>query len=166
MKKTLLAIAIPILLLGLPGCTPAQSHNHEHHAQHLKQHDRCHMCGMMITKYPGPKGQLMLKDSDAVPKFCSSRDMFSFALQPENQRRIKAMFVHDMGTTDWEQPDDNAFIDATTAWYVYGTSKKGVMGPAVAPFSTKEAAQAFAEAWGGRVLAYEEITLELLEGAG
>ncbi len=39
------------------------------------------------------------------------------------------------------------------------------MGPAVAPFSTKEAAQAFAEAWGGRVLAYEEVTLELLEGA-
>ncbi len=38
------------------------------------------------------------------------------------------------------------------------------MGPAVAPFSTKAAAEAFAKEYGGRVLTFEDITLELLAG--
>ncbi|BDM62993.1 nitrous oxide reductase accessory protein NosL [Shewanella sp. NFH-SH190041] len=130
----------------------------------IGEHDRCHICGMMITKYPGPKGQLMLKDSDSVPKFCSSRDLFNFALQKENQRQISHLFVHDAGETDWQNPSDSAFIDAKSAYYVYGTSKKAVMGPAVAPFASRKSAEQFAAQYGGRVLTYPDITLELLAG--
>ncbi|MGS0675133.1 nitrous oxide reductase accessory protein NosL [Shewanella sp. 0m-4] len=133
-------------------------------AEPIHDHDRCHLCGMMITKYPGPKGQLRLKNESIVPKFCSTRDMFNFALQPENKRQITQLKVHDMAQTDWQQPDDQSFIDATSAWYVYGTSKQAVMGPAVASFSSKESATQFAQEFGGAVLTYEQITIELLAG--
>lgn len=133
-------------------------------APSIGSHDRCHLCGMMITKYPGPKGALLLKSAKIEPKFCSTRDMFNFVLQPENQRQISHLMVHDIGATKWDNPQDSAFIDATKAWYVYGTSRQAVMGSAVASFATKESAQTFAEEFGGAVLQYEQITLGLLAG--
>lgn len=128
----------------------------------INKHDRCHLCGMMITKYPGPKAELTFKNSDTVAMFCSSRDMFNFALQAENKRQIDHIFVHDAGITNWEKPSDDAFINAKTAYYVYGTSKKAVMGPAVAPFSSVESAEKFAKEYGGKIFKFEDISLDLL----
>ncbi|GIU15307.1 nitrous oxide reductase accessory protein NosL [Shewanella glacialipiscicola] len=155
-----LLLLIPLLLTGHKSEATEQIHQ----AEMIHEHDRCHLCGMVITKYPGPKGQVHLKADKMVPKFCSSRDMFNFALQSENKRQIDYMMVHDAATTNWDQPDDSAFIDAKSAFYVYGTTKKAVMGPAVAPFSTQAAAEAFAKEYGGRVLTFNDITLELLAG--
>jgi copper chaperone NosL len=133
-------------------------------AQAIDEHDRCHMCGMMIKKYPGPKGQVHLKGLLVTPKFCSTRDMFNFALQSENQRQVTDLFVHDMAKTDWQSPQDSAFIDAKTAWYVYGASQKAVMGPAVASFGTKDVAVKYAQELGGIVLSYDQIDTQLLAG--
>jgi copper chaperone NosL len=161
MKKLIcLLLLIPFFM----ACSQDTSAPEQVLVQSIGEHERCYLCGMMITKYPGPKGTLQLKNTDVSPKFCSTRDMFNFALQPENQRQISHLMVHDIGTTDWEHPDDSAFIDATKAWYVYGTSRKAVMGSAVASFATKESAKTFAEAFGGAVLLYDQITLELLAG--
>ncbi|MGL4837966.1 MAG: nitrous oxide reductase accessory protein NosL [Plesiomonas sp.] len=161
MKKYYALLLLAPLLLG---CNQTEANVEVRQAEMIHEHDRCHLCGMVITKYPGPKGQVHLKAENTVPKFCSSRDMFNFALQSENKRQIDYMMVHDAAATDWEHPDDGAFIDAASAFYVYGTSKKAVMGPAVAPFSTQAAAEAFAQQYGGRVLRFEDITLELLAG--
>ncbi|MCL1038399.1 nitrous oxide reductase accessory protein NosL [Shewanella submarina] len=160
MKKFLALALLPLMF----ACSEGTAEVKKVEPVAIGDHDRCHICGMVITKYPGPKGQLTLKDSDTIPKFCSSRDMFNFALQTENQRQIGHLFVHDAAKTDWQNPSDTAFIDAESAYYVYGTSKKAVMGPAVAPFSSREAAEQFASEYGGRVLKFEEITLELLAG--
>lgn len=52
-------------------------------------HDRCKMCGMVIVHYPGPKAEIFIKGADGeAVKFCSGRDAFTFALQPENARRL------------------------------------------------------------------------------
>ena len=161
MKKL---ICLLLLIPSLMACSQDNSAPEQVLVQSIGEHERCHLCGMMITKYPGPKGTLQLKNTDISPKFCSTRDMFNFALQPENQRQISHLMVHDIGTTDWEKPNDGAFIDATKAWYVYGTSRKAVMGSAVASFATKESAQTFAEEFGGVVLQYKQITLGLLAG--
>ncbi|MCK8046101.1 nitrous oxide reductase accessory protein NosL [Shewanella sp. 1CM18E] len=161
MKKL---IALLLLIPFLTACGESNAEKAQVTAQAIHEHDRCHLCGMMITKYPGPKGQVHLKGQTVVPKFCSTRDMFNFALQPENKRQIDALFVHDAGATDWEKPTDDAFVDAKTAWYVYGTSKKAVMGPAVASFKTQEAAKQFAQDFGGAVLTYEQIDISLLAG--
>jgi copper chaperone NosL len=159
MKKLLIAALIPLLSACFSEVTATDLR-----PEPLHDHDRCHLCGMMITKYPGPKGQVILNDGETRPRFCSSRDMFNYVLQPENGRRTLALFVHDMGATNWETPDDSAFIDAKSAFYVYGTSKKAVMGPAVAPFASREAAEKFAADFGGRVLGFDDISLELLKG--
>lgn len=161
MKKL---ICLLLLIPSLIACSQGNSAPEQVLVQSIGDHDRCHLCGMMITKYPGPKGMLQLKNTEISPKFCSTRDMFNFALQSENQRQISHLMVHDIGSTDWKKPSDSAFIDATKAWYVYGTSRKAVMGSAVASFATKESAQAFAEGYGGAVLQYEQITLGLLAG--
>ncbi|MBV7316973.1 nitrous oxide reductase accessory protein NosL [Shewanella sp. NIFS-20-20] len=158
MKKLLTLLLIPLAV----ACSDNQAIADISVASTITEHDRCHLCGMMITKYPGPKGQVVIDNGDYNPKFCSSRDMFTFALQPENKRQVTALFVHDVGVTDWAHPQDSAFIDAKAAYYVYGTSKKAVMGPAVAPFSSLAAAEAFANEFGGDVLSFEDITLELL----
>ncbi|MEZ9139505.1 MULTISPECIES: nitrous oxide reductase accessory protein NosL [unclassified Shewanella] len=160
MKKILsLLLLVPLLFACTPDKVGAEASGHSHA---IHEHDRCHMCGMMITKYPGPKGQLSLKNVEVNPSFCSTRDLFSFLLQPENTRQVNQVWVHDMAKTDWDNPKDEFFIDGKTATYVYGTSRQAVMGPAVASFSTKQAAQDFAREFGGAVLKFDDITIELL----
>ncbi|QFU24685.1 nitrous oxide reductase accessory protein NosL [Shewanella eurypsychrophilus] len=156
-----------ILCLILPflfACSQSENDTPKQQAEMIHQHDRCHQCGMMIKKYPGPKGQVHLRGESLVPKFCSTRDMFSFALQPENERQISSLMVHNMAITDWDHPVDSSFIDAKTAWYVYGTSKQAVMGPAIVPFESKDTAEQFAREFGGAVLQFEDIDLELIMG--
>ncbi|MCZ4337335.1 nitrous oxide reductase accessory protein NosL [Shewanella colwelliana] len=160
--RTLVLILAVVFMMS--GCGAAEPEVNEIQAVTIGDHDRCHMCGMMVKKYPGPKGVIALNSNSISPSFCSTRDMFMFALQPENQRQVKHLYVHDMGKTDWEHPEDVHFIDATKAWYVYGTSRKAVMGSAVAPFSTRSEAEAFAKEFGGAVLEYDQITLPLLSG--
>lgn len=127
-------------------------------------HDRCILCGMVIAHYPGPKAEVFIKGADGeAVKFCSGRDAFTFALQPENARRLLGFFIHDMGTTDWDSPSDSALMDATKAHYVYGHNVEGVMGNEPAAFSSQEKAQAFIQKHGGKLYAYKDVTLELLD---
>lgn len=55
-------------------------------------------------------------------------------------------------------------VDARQAWYVGGQPQRGAMGPTLASFATREAADAFAARFGGRLLRYKEITLEVIAG--
>jgi len=128
----------------------------------IESGDECHLCGMLIGGFPGPKGESYLRRDPQVKKFCSTRDMLSFYLQPENTHQTEAIFVHDMAVTPWDHPDDDVFINARKAWYVAGSDKMGAMGPTLASFSTKDSAQAFIEGNGGRLLPFDEITLSLL----
>ncbi|MEC4728013.1 nitrous oxide reductase accessory protein NosL [Shewanella sp. D64] len=161
MKKL---ICLLFLLPLLSACSERSVDTAQYTAEVIHEHDRCHLCGMMITKYPGPKGQVHLKGQSVVPKFCSTRDMFNFALQTENKRQIEALFVHDAGATGWDTPTDDAFIDATTAWYVIGSIKKVAMGSAVASFKNQADAVKFAKEFGGAVLPFEQIDIKLLAG--
>ena len=36
--------------------------------------DQCHACDMWITKYPGPRGEIVMKNGN-VYKFCASKCM-------------------------------------------------------------------------------------------
>ena len=72
------------------------------------------------------------------------------------------VFMHDAGAVDWKNPDDSKLIDATKAWFVYGSKVKAVMGPSLAPFATKEAAEAFQKANGGKLMSFADLTPEAL----
>ncbi len=125
--------------------------------------DECHVCGMIITELPGAKAQAVESRSTAVRKFCSTQDMLSWWLQPENQNLKAELYVHDVAKTPWEHPQDEHLIDARTAFYVLGSSVQGAMGPSLVSFGTREAADAFAAEKGGRVLSWEQMDLAVLQ---
>jgi len=125
--------------------------------------DECHVCGMVISEFPGPKGEAVARDG--VKKFCSTAELFGWWLQPENRRLELQLYVHDMGKSAWDKPDDHYLIDARKAWYVVGTPLQGSMGASLASFADEPAARRLAEQYGGRVLRFEQIDQALLQQA-
>lgn len=124
----------------------------------------CSMDGMILADFPGPKGQIHYA-SGAPDFFCDTMELFSIYLQPEQQKRITAIFTQDMAKADWEKPEDN-WIDAKKAWFVLGSSKTGSMGPTLAAFAEQKAAESFAGEYGGKVLKFEEVTSEMVDLTG
>jgi len=136
-----------------------------HKAVAMESADECHLCGMLITRFDGPKGEVFRKETGGqVFKFCSTRDMFSYYLDPENKRNVAQMMVHDMSKMPWgsEGIDDKYFIDAKTAWYVIGSEKTGAMGDTLASFSKQSDAQAFAKEFGGKTISFTDINYDTL----
>lgn len=125
--------------------------------------DECHVCGMIITELAGAKAQAVESNSTAVRKFCSTQDMLSWWLQPENQHLQAELYVHDVAKTSWEHPQDEYLIDARSAFYVLGSGLQGAMGPSLVSFGTREAADAFVVGNGGRVLSWEQMDLAVLQ---
>jgi len=128
----------------------------------IEKNDECHICGMIIKGFPGPKGQLYKRGNESSLKFCSTRDMFSYLLDPEHQHAIQTVYVHDMAASLWDTPDDAFFIDARTAWYVAGHIRKGAMGPTLASFLDKNVATSFIEQYGGELYRFEDINQAVL----
>ncbi|MFD2231146.1 nitrous oxide reductase accessory protein NosL [Alkalimarinus sediminis] len=128
----------------------------------IESGDECHLCGMVIAEFPGPKGELFEGRKSHVRKFCSTRDLMSWYLQPENRPNTKEIYVHDMSRSDWNSPSDEHMINAREAWFVAGSSMKGAMGPTLASFAQKDAAEKFVTKHGGTVLEFKAITMEIL----
>lgn len=155
--------AVISFLILIAGCSEQQAEQQMlKQAVAIESSDECHLCGMLISNFPGPKGEIAEKSSEQVNKFCSTRDMFAYYLQPENTRNVTQLFVHDMSKMPWDEPNDGHFIDAKEAWFVTGSSKRGAMGKTLASFSQKEHAEAFSKEFGGQVYGFEEITIERL----
>ncbi len=121
--------------------------------------DECHLCGMVISQFPGPKGEIYDKRSESFQKFCSTKELFSWYLQPENKYNTAEIFVHDMSKSGWLKPDDGHLINAKKAWYVTGSKLTGSMGATLASFATKQQAENFSVKNGGRVLKFAQINL-------
>ena len=126
--------------------------------------DECALCGMTISRFPGPKGEAFFQGREEPLKFCSTRDLLAYLNQPESRTTLAAAFVHDLGQTTWQDPADSTFTDAQRAWYVVGHPLKGAMGPSPASFAERAAAEAFAAERGGRVLAFKEVDQQALMG--
>ncbi len=118
--------------------------------------DACASCGMVVTKYPGPKGVM---EDGRHRAFCSARALACEVLSHGGKERAR---VHDAAKTDWANPDDAAFIRADRAWYVYASQKKAVMGPSLAPFSSEADARVFQKENGGTLYRFDELTPGIL----
>ncbi|MFT6249946.1 MAG: copper chaperone NosL [Cognaticolwellia sp.] len=169
MKSTKLLAVITVLIIGvttLMSCSDkAEQQKMLHQAVAIESADECHLCGMLITRFDGPKGEVFRKETgDQVFKFCSTLDLFSYYLDPEHKRNVAQILVHDMSKMPWgsESIDDKYFIDAKTAWYVTGSEKTGAMGKTLASFSQQSDAQAFAKEFGGKVLSFADINYDVL----
>ena len=127
-----------------------------------------HYCGMLLAEHAGPKGQILLKSANQPVWFTSVRDTFTFLELPEEPKDIAAVYVSDMGKApSWEKPGDDNWILADKAVYVVESDRVGGMGGAEAvPFGEEASAKAFIEEHGGRVVPFDEATIEMAkEGA-
>ena len=120
----------------------------------------CSLDDMLLADFPGPKGQI-LYDQGEPDFFCDTVEMFSAFLQPEQQRRVVGIFTQDMGQTAWDKPRGH-WVDAKTAYYVIGSRKTGSMGPTLGAFRGEADAQAFAQTNGGKVLRFDQVTLDMV----
>jgi copper chaperone NosL len=164
MKLFLWPISALLLLFLLTACseTPAELQAAQK-AMAIESHEECHLCGMIISGFPGPKGQLYERGKPHSLKFCSTRDMFAYLLDPEHQHAIQTSYVHDMTVSPWDHTNEQTYIDARQAWYVVGHNKKGAMGPTLASFSDQKIAITFAEQYGGQIYHFEDINQHLLQ---
>ncbi len=128
--------------------------------------DECHVCGMLVLEWPGAKGQSINKQSGETLKFCSTTDLFSWWLQPENKTVQAQIYVHDMAKAHWDTPSDEHLVDAREAWYVIGSGLIGAMGPTLVSFADEAPAQELATKNGGRVLRFDDIDLLVLQEIG
>lgn len=120
----------------------------------------CAVDGMLLVDYPGPKGQTHY--AEGKPDFyCDLMDLFAMLLAPEQKRVVTVAFVQDMAKTSWDHPVGN-WIDAKQAIYVSGSKKMGSMGPTLASFSQQADAEAFAKKEGGKIIHFEQITLDMV----
>lgn len=161
--RTLLALLIG---LGLLACSEPEAEQKSLAPVTFHDTDECHVCGMIITDFPGPKGQAL--DKAGVKKFCSAAEMLGWWLQPENRIGDAKLYVHDMGRSDWAKPDDSHLIDATSAFYVVGlgdSGLKGAMGAVLASFADEQAAGKLAAIHGAQVLRFEQIDQNVLQQA-
>lgn len=124
----------------------------------------CALDGMLLKDYPGPKAQIHY--AEGKPDFfCDLMELFGTVLVPEQKRRVTALFVQDMGKTDWDHPAGN-WIDAKTAVYVVGSKKTGSMGPTFGSFSSAQDAEAFAKKEGGKIYRFDQITPDMASMGG
>jgi copper chaperone NosL len=161
MKLFRIACCLP-LLVALSSCGPKPQTDVQPLA--ITRDTACSLDGMVLTDFPGPKGQILYA-SGKPDFFCDTLELFSIYLQPEQKKRITAIYTQDMAQTSWDNPQDH-WIDARQAYYVQGSSMHGSMGPTLASFATPESAQAFAGKYGGKVLRFNEVTMDMVDLTG
>lgn len=131
----------------------------------ITRNTSCELDGMLLMDFPGPKGQIHYAGLEQPAFYCDTMEVINALLVPEQVRKVNAVYVQDIGQTDWDNPQ-GAWIDANTAIYVLGSRRKGSMGPTLGTFSKEEDAQAFAKEYGGKVVRMAEITPEMVDLRG
>ncbi len=155
MKKLLVAFGVALLL------TACQEKEEiiKPKAMELSEEAAGFYCQMTVLEHEGPKAQIHLAGSPFPLWFSQVRDAVAFTRLPEESKDYVAIYVNDMDRAEsWEQPGNDNWVDADLAFFVIGSSKNGGMGaPEVIPFGTKEGAERFSSAHGGKVLRFSEV---------
>ena len=95
-----------------------------------------YFCGMTVVDHNGPKGQIFLTDRQQPLWFTSVRDTINFTRLPGEPKNIAAVYVTDVGSASWDQPEPGTWIDARKAFYVPGSDRIGGMqAPEVVPLN-------------------------------
>lgn len=123
-----------------------------------------HYCQMVILEHQGPKGQVHLAGFPAPLWFSQVRDGIAYLKSPEQTAEILVLYVNDMGkAVSWQEPGEDNWIDASTAFFVVESNAVGGMGaPEIAPFSDRAKAEEFITLHGGEIMLLAEIPAELV----
>lgn len=163
LSQHLLTTAMIVFSALLVACNQQDKQQQvQHNPVAFHSADECHVCGMAITRFPGPKGQA-INAQGKVKKFCSSAEMLNWWLQPENQVSASAIYVHDMSQGSWDKPDDGHLIEAQLAYYVVAPDMPGSMGTPIASFADQQAAELFAADRKTTVMNFSQLKDALLQ---
>ena len=165
-RRRLLAGLAALATLGpLSACTQQADTKVSTAPAEIRHDTACELDGMLLADYPGPKGQIHYADSPEPLFYCNTVELLNTLLVPEQVRKVTAVYVQDMGKTDWDEPK-GAWIDARQAIYVHGSKRRGSMGPTFASFSEEADVRRFIETWGGKLLRVVDIKPEMLDLRG
>ena len=161
-----ISAASAIAPLGLlSGCSEQAAQQRSLAPVEIDRSTSCELDGMLLADYPGPKAQIHFAGQDKPSFFCDTVELFSTLLAGEQVRAVQAVYVQDMGKADWNQPQGH-WIDAKTAFYVLGSKRHGSMGPTIASFAQEADAAKFAQEYGGKVLRFGDIKLDMVDLSG
>jgi copper chaperone NosL len=149
---TVVLLAIPVALWA---ADPVQLPD----GSKLDLSSTCPVCNMKMEGSPLGYAAVVFKDGK-VMGFDGPGDMFRYFLEPAkygfDASNVKNVYVSEYGT--------RKFIDGKTAFFVIGADISGPMGPEVAPFAAKEAADKFqSEHQGKRIGPYTDVKLDDLK---
>ena len=153
---------VVLLSSFLFACGASEEARVKHDPVAFETSDECHVCGMAITRFEGPKGQAYETRSKQIKKFCSTNELIFWYLQPENKNNVAELYVHDMTKTSWEKPEDSQLIAARDAFFVINSDMHGSMGQTLASFLSANDAALFSKNHGGQVVTFNALSLELL----
>lgn len=132
---------------------------------------------MVISNHPGPNGQIYWADVDPDGRdapfwFDSLKQCFfpHYFDGDDAGQTLEAAYVTDYSQVDYTVDTESgtpyitshtpadSFADATELVYVVESDVEGAMGPDFVPFSDESDATAFADEYGGSVVAFDEVT--------
>lgn len=116
--------------------------------------------GMILLDYPGPKGQMVKKDA-TTDYFCDIPELINAVRDPEHPRADARAYVQAFDGREWESYADG-WVEVSRPLYVLGSDRMGAMGPTLVPFLSPDAARAFTQKHGGRILRFSELTPEVM----
>jgi nitrous oxide reductase accessory protein NosL len=141
----------------------------------------CDECGMVISKHPGPNGEIYWADTDPESRdppfwFDALKQCFfpHYFEGTDAGQSLDAAYVTDYSAVDYSVNSEggasyitshtgaDAFADATELQYVVESSIEGAMGPDFVPFSDGSDAETFADEYGGTVVSFDEISATLV----
>ena len=158
MMRRCLAGAVVILLAACSQATQSVA------AQDPGADTVCALDGMVLKDFPGSKAQVHYTEGKP-DYYCDLMELFAVLLAPEHKRKVAAVYVQDIGKTDWAAPKGH-WIVAKDALFVVGSKKHGSMGPTFGAFSSAPEAAAFVQRAGGKVVPFAQVTAAMLDTGG
>lgn len=116
--------------------------------------------GMILLDYPGPKGQILKKNGE-IDYFCDLPEFITAIQAPDRPPGHARAYVQAFDGREWDSYADG-WAEASRPVYVIGSDRMGAMGPTLVPFLGMDAAKAFTDKHGGRILRFAELTSEVM----
>jgi len=155
MVKTAIAAALvtamPLVaeMKCAPGkCGAAMTESKDAAAHQTQKQERCVVCGMALSMYPKTRYEATVDGKKQA--YCSIHCVRAQIREGKHLEHIKVTDAQTM-----------QMIDAEKAYFVITPTMRGTMSSvSKLAFASKEAAEAFAKAHGGKVVSFEEALKE------
>lgn len=120
---------------------------------------RCVVCGMYPARYPEHRCQLSTGDGNTY-HFCSSQCLVTFLAEPKQYVK-KELKVKSVWVTVFQE---HSYEYAFGLYYLVGSNLMGPMGREALSYRSHAAAEAAAQQHGGKVLRFNDLTPQLVNG--